>query len=100
MEVEHADPALAKMETDLGYNAEYSVPIVKQFRRVMQLVRLVDHEAQLYQFNGRRFKQLQPPRQHQHSMRLNKKWRLIVEVRGDGPEHRMVVVGIENHYED
>jgi hypothetical protein len=33
-------------------------------------------------------------------MRLNKKWRLIVEVRGDGPEHRMVVVGIENHYED
>lgn len=100
MEVEHADPALARIETDRTYNAGYSVPIVKQFRRVMQTIRLVDHEGQLYQFRGRRFKQLQPPRQHQHSLRLNKKYRLIVELHGDGPDHRMVVVGIENHYED
>lgn len=98
--MEHADSTLAQMEADLTYSGGFAVPIVRQFRRVMQILRVVDDERQIYQFGSRRFKQLQGDRQHQHSLRLNKKWRLIVELRGEGKERRVVVVGIENHYGD
>ncbi len=99
LDVEHADPDLARVEAELEYSGGLSVPIVKQFRILMQTIRTVSRKAALYQFRGRRLEKLGGKRQHQHSMRLNKKWRLIVEFSGMEPDEKILIVGIENHYE-
>ena len=99
LEVAHADPDLARLETDPEFRANFAPPIVKQFRILMQIIRTVSRKTELYKFGGRRLEKLGGKRQEQHSMRLNKKYRLIVEFSGVEPNERILIVGIENHYE-
>jgi proteic killer suppression protein len=99
LEVEHAEPDLLRLETDARFTAGFDIGVVKRFRYTMQLIRTVSKKTQLYQFNGLRLKKLEA-REKQHSMRLNKKWRLIVEFFGEEPDEKVLIVGIENHYED
>lgn len=110
LEIEHADPDLARLETDASYTAGFAVPVIKQFRVLMQTIRTVSSRLGLYQFRGRRLEKLQGQRHHQHSMRLNRKWRLIVEFFGGvsddekapdaKPTEKIKIVAIENHYDD
>jgi toxin HigB-1 len=99
LEVEHADQHLARLETDPDFTAGFSGPIVKQYRILMQIIRMVSRKTALYQFGGRRLEKLGGKRQHQYSMRLNKKYRLIAEFSGAEPNEKIVIVGIEKHYE-
>jgi len=87
------------METDLAFTGGFEPSVVRQFRIRMQTIRTVSRRMQLYQFGGLRLEKLQGKRQHQHSMRLNRKWRLIVEFIDGKPDEKIVIVGIENHYE-
>jgi proteic killer suppression protein len=98
LEVEHADPDLARLETDVAFTASFSVPVVKSFRVLMQIIRQASKKNALYQFGGRRLEKLSGNRQHQYSMRLNKKYRLIVEFSGADDE-TIIILGIENHYD-
>lgn len=99
LEVEHADPDLARLEIDPAFTAGLAPPIVKQFRILMQIIRTVSRQSGLYQFGGRRLEKLSGQRQHEHSMRLNRKWRLIVEFSGNEPDEKILIKGIENHYD-
>lgn len=99
LQVEHADPDLARLETDPDFRAGLQPPIIKQYPILMQTIRTVSRKVALYQFGGRRLEKLGGKRQHQHSMRLNRKYRLIVEFSGEEPEETILIVGIENHYE-
>jgi proteic killer suppression protein len=44
------------------------------------------------------FEKLKGARSHQHSMRLNAQYRLIVELHGKGQEKVVYVVGIEDYH--
>ena len=99
LEVELADPDLERLESDAGFMAEWPSPIVKQYRVLIQLIRAASRKNALYQHGGRRLEKLGGKRQHQHSMRLNKKYRLIVEFSGEEPNEKILIVGIEKHYE-
>ena len=99
LEVEHADADLARLEKDADSSADFSISIVKQFRILMLLIRSVSRKNSLYQHGGRRLEKLGGKRQHQYSMRLNKKYRLIAEFSGEEPNEKILIVGIENHYE-
>jgi proteic killer suppression protein len=98
MEVEFGDPDLDRLETDARFTAGFAAAIVRAFRRRMQQIRAAPDERDLYHLGGARFKQLQGSRSHQHSMRLNDQWRLILELRGKGLEKIVHVVGIEDYH--
>lgn len=100
IEVVHDNPDLSLLETDPHFNAGYAVPVVRAFRVVMQRIRSVANVNSLYQFRGLRLEKLKGQRSHQHSMRLNRKWRLIVELSSIPPNERAVIKAIENHYDD
>lgn len=100
LEATHADPELKRLEVEAGFTAGLAPPIVKRFRVVMQIIRTVSKKNSLYQFGGLRLEKLGGKRQHQYSMRLNKKYRLIVEFSGEEPDEKIVIIAIENHYED
>ena len=80
MEVQHNDEELSRLETDSGYTGGRDKAVVSQFRRLMLLLRSVPNESELYKYPSRHFEKLKGNRKHQHSLMLNKKWRLIVEI--------------------
>lgn len=96
MDVEFDDPDLDRLETDLQFTGGWEPSIVRGFRKVMNAIRCAVDERDLRNTRGLRFKSRKPPNVHQHSMRINDQWRLIVEMRGTGVSKRVGVVKIED----
>jgi proteic killer suppression protein len=64
----------------------------------MWLIRNAVDERDLREVKANHFEKLKGAREHQHSMRLNDQWRLIVEIEGKGPNKKLIVVGIEDYH--
>lgn len=88
---------LDKLETD-DFDAGYHPTIVKAFRRRLQQIRAAVDERDFYAQKSLRFKKLRGDRAHQRSMRLNDKWRLVLEFEGRGAQKVAVIVGIEDYH--
>lgn len=96
MKVSHAKKELKRLESEASYNAGFAPEIVKAFRRRMQLIRAAADERDLRAFPGMRLERLKGNRSHQHSIRLNDQWRLILEM--NGKERFVLVVSIEDYH--
>jgi toxin HigB-1 len=96
MEVEFAGADLDRLETDAKFTAGFGTEIVRGFRKAMQSIRAADDERDLFALRGLGFEKLKGTRQHQHSVRLNKQWRLILEL--SGPPKRVRIMGIEDYH--
>jgi proteic killer suppression protein len=99
MEVEFSDDDYDRLETDPQFSAGFSGPIVTAYRKKLFFIRNAPDERDLYATRGLNFEQLKGDRSSQHSIRLNKQWRLILEMNGKGAEKVIRVIKIENHYE-
>ena len=98
MRVEFDDDDLDRLETDPDFTAGHGTEIVRGFRKVMQSIRAAPDERTLYALRGLAFEKLKGKRKHQHSLRINKQWRLIVELRSKGPDKRIAIVAIEDYH--
>jgi toxin HigB-1 len=98
MEVRFADSNLDRLETDRDYAGGFPPEAVRGFRKVMQIIRAAQDERDLYAFKSLHFEKLQGKRSHQCSMRLNKQWRLIVQIMPATPKNVVVVNGIEDYH--
>lgn len=98
MEVEFDCKTCARLETDADFNGGHSRPIVKAFRKRMQLIRSAADERDLYAMKSLHFEKLQGDRSHQRSLRLNDQWRLIVELRKSDHKTVVVIKGIEDYH--
>lgn len=96
MRVLFSDRDWERLETDLNYSRGFAIAIVKAYRKRMQFIRAAPDERTMREWRSLRFKQLQGNRSHQHSMRLNDQWRLIVEISTTGSEKAIRIVGIED----
>jgi toxin HigB-1 len=94
MEVEFDDPDLDRLETDANFTADWPPAIVRGYRKLMRLIHDAPDERDLYAMRSLRFKKRKPPHAHQHSMRINDQFRLIVELRGTGTNKRVGVIEI------
>ena len=97
-EVAHKDESLERLERDAKYTAGFERAIVRAFRKQMWAIRNAVDERDLRERKGAHFERLQGDRQHQHSMRLNDQWRLIIEIEGKGTNKQLVVIGIEDYH--
>ena len=98
MEVKHTDPVLEQMETESGRNGTFGQEAVRAYRKWMQLIRAAVDEGDLYAFKSRRFKKVRGNRAHQHSLRLNSQWRLIVEIEKSNSQNVILIVAIEDYH--
>jgi toxin HigB-1 len=64
----------------------------------MQTIRASPDERVFYHLKSLHFEKLHGSRSHQHSMRLNKQWRLIVEFEGSGSAKIISIVAIEDYH--
>ena len=97
MDVEFANKDLDRLETDRDFNAGFSQEIVRAFRKRMQAIRAATDAREFYKWKSLNYKKRKGKCSHQRSMRLNKQWRLIVELRQVDPRTIVVIVDIKDH---
>lgn len=98
MEVDFDDDRLDRLETDRNFDAGFSNEIVKGFRKLMQIIRAAPDERDFYALKSLHFEKLEGDRSHERSMRINKQWRLILELTGTAPNKRALVKAIEDYH--
>lgn len=89
---------LEKLETDPAFTAGYSDAVVKAFRKRMQQIRAAEDERTFYALRSLRFEKLKGKRSHQHSVRLNDQYRLILEIEPAGKGNRLRIINIEDYH--
>jgi len=97
MDVTFKDPSLDRLETDASYSAGFGGDIVKAYRKAMQHIRAATDERTFWTRNSFRFEKLEDDRQGQYVMRLNKQWRLIIELHGKAPKTVHVIEITDYH---
>ncbi len=99
MEVSFADEHLDRLETDDGEKTRLDKGIVSSYREAMRLIRDATDERDIRGvFGPKNFYTLQGDRSHQHALRLNRQWRLIIEIQKSTPKNRIRVVAIEDYH--
>ena len=98
MEVEFDAKKLRALYTDPNATGGFSDAVVKRFRFVMGLIVNARDERDFQFLPGLRFEKLKGKRSHQHSLRLNDQWRLIIELRGKGPHKTIGVIEIADYH--
>lgn len=98
MKLSFRDDTLARLETDPGFTAGHQPGIVKAFRKRVNFIRQAQDERDLYAWTSLYFERLKKPRDHQHSIRLNDQWRLILEIEGKAPNKTIAIVAIEDYH--
>src|SRR6266550_236104 len=96
MEVRFRDASLDQLETDPEYTGGYDQAIIRAFRLRMQMIRAAQDERTFYELKSLHFEKLKGDRSHQHSIRLNKQWRLILEFDGSGSAKVVCIIAIED----
>ena len=98
MEPDFEDDDLRRLECDAAFDAGFSREIVKAFRKRMQLIRAASDERDFYAMKSLHFEQLDGNRLGQHSMRLNKQWRLILKLSKRETKKVVVIVEITDYH--
>jgi proteic killer suppression protein len=98
MEVDFDDPSLEDLERDPRSTAGHGDAVDRGFRKVMQIVRAAPDERDLYALKGLHFEKLEGSRHHQRSLKINKQWRLVVELRKGEKSTRVGVISIEDYH--
>lgn len=98
MNVQFADSTLERLEAEVDFNANYSVGIVRGFRKLMRFIRDALDERDFRAMRSLNFEKLKGDRSHQYSLRINQQWRLIVEIEKAEPKNTIVVVAIEDYH--
>lgn len=98
-EVRFKDESLEELQwEDAKRDKAYPPGIGKAFRKRLQFIRGAVSERDFYPMRSLRFEKLQGKREHQHSMRLNDQWRLILEIEGENPKRIVWIVAIEDYH--
>jgi|ERR1051326_2753164 proteic killer suppression protein len=98
MEVRFKDRSLDRLETDEGFDGGYPQAVVRAYRNRMQFIRNAPDERDFYAMRSFRFEKLKGARKHQHSMRLNDQFRLILEFETSRTGKTVVVISIEDYH--
>ncbi|WP_434131808.1 type II toxin-antitoxin system RelE/ParE family toxin [Methylocaldum sp. GT1BB] len=98
MDVRFSDELYDRLETDARFVAGFPGAIVSMYRKRLQQIRSATDERDLYALKSLRLEKLKGNRSHQHSMRLNDQWRLIIEIQGKSSEKIIHIIGIEDYH--
>lgn len=99
MEVTFRDKTLRQLYTDPKAQAPYPAAVVRGFQKVVWIIESAVDERDFRAFGkGLGFEKLKGDRAHQHAFRLNDQFRLITEIRGEGPRKTVEVIEIADYH--
>lgn len=98
MRLTFANNDLALIETDKAHELKLPVAVVKSARRKLQVIRAAPDERTLRKWKSLHFEKLQGDRSDEHSIRLNKQWRITFFLHTDSEPHEIEVTAIEDYH--
>lgn len=98
MEVSFDDGRLSRLESGEDRGTDLEDGVLAKFLQRMKLIRAAPDERDFYAFKSLHFEKLHGDRKHQRSMRLTRKWRLVIEIRGEGKTKKVHVISIEDYH--
>lgn len=98
MEVMFASDDLDRLEVDGTFTAGLSQVLVKAYRSRINIIRNAPDERDFYNLKSLHFEKLEGKRNHQHSMRLNNQYRLIVELIEGNPKKIVKIIEITDYH--
>jgi toxin HigB-1 len=99
MLVEFNDDDLRRLYEDLEFRIPQVGPeLTKKFRKVVGLVVQAFDERDLYALASLHYEKLEGDRVGQRSLRLDKKWRLIVRVETTEEQNIVIVIEIVDYH--
>jgi len=98
MEVKFEDDRLDRLEIDHGETLGYPGAVVRGYRKVIQVIRAAIDERDFYALKSLHFEKLQGPRSGQRSIRINKQWRLIINIEKQGSRRLVKIISIEDYH--
>lgn len=97
MEVEFDDDDLARAERDPTVSVGHGPAVDRGFRKLIQVIRAAVDERDFYALKSLHFEKLEGS-ETRRSMRINKQWRLIVELRGEAPRKKVGVIKVDDYH--
>ncbi len=91
---------LRALYTDEKGCERFPTEVVDAFFTVMSYIAAPADERDFRALRSLHFEKLSGDRKGQHSLRLNKQWRLIVRLQTDSTGKYLFIEDIENHYRD
>lgn len=98
MDVRFRDDDYRRLECDATFTAGMAAALVRAYRNRLNYIRQAQDQRDLYAWKSLRFEKLKGDRNHQHSLRLNDRWRLIIELDGEAPNKTVVIVEIKDYH--
>ena len=98
MDVEFADDDLERLYYDPTFERGLAGSLVRAYRKVVGHIVAAPEERAIRAMKSFHFEKLKGQRSHQHSLRLNNQYRLIVELIGKGATRTVRVVAIEDYH--
>ncbi len=98
MKFRFRDKVLERLYHDPGFDGGFPAEVVTRFRKRLMLIANAADERDFYALKSLHFEKLKGKRKRQRSMRLNERWRLIVEFEGSGKEREVIIVAIEDYH--
>jgi proteic killer suppression protein len=97
--IEFEDEDLERLYADSDFRlASLGPDLVRQFRKAMAVIVAAADERGIRAMRSLHLEKLAGDRAGQHSIRLNKQWRLILRFRTDKDGKTVVVVAIEDYH--
>jgi proteic killer suppression protein len=79
---------------------KYPSEVVRSYVKTIEIIRSVVSLQDLRNYRSLYFKQLKGNRINDYSIRLNKQWRLILQLKKLDDGTTIMIIDIENHYKE
>lgn len=98
MQVDIKNKRLQRMEIDFGFNDGTPPNIIRAYRKLVNNIRTAETSNDLRALRSLRFEKLKGKRKHQHSLRVNDQYRLVVELGKKDGKEIIVIIDIEDYH--
>jgi len=98
MRVEFADDNLERLLYEADFKTRWPQGVVSKYRMRMQFILQAPDERAFREMKSFHFEALKGQRKGQHSIRLNRQYRIVFRFEGVGEDKRVVVLSIEDYH--
>jgi proteic killer suppression protein len=99
MKVRFEDDDLRRLYEERDFVlTRFGPDVTKAFRKKVRFLEAAESETDLRNYKALHFEQLKGKRVGQHSIRLNKQWRLILRIESDGDGRALVIIEVADYH--
>jgi proteic killer suppression protein len=99
MEIEFADPALGRVETDEAGATRLPVAVIRSVRRKLTVLRAAPDDRTLRNWKSLHYEKLRGDRVGLRSIRINKQFRLVFALDSETDPQTLTVLAIEDYHQ-